>query len=350
VKHRRSLITASLLAILACSSPCHAIKEQHFESTYQNSILPFLNSGKHLSFESADGKYKLSSVLFLHPQTQGEKQKIEKGLIVIVNGRTESWLKYGELFHDLYTKGYDLISYDHRGQGLSPHLVSWHHQIGHVEHFSEYAEDLNKFMETVVKPIHPDSKNLFLIANSMGGAVAAEYLEQHGNPPPFQAVVLCAPMLKINTKPYPEWFAQLLVGTLTAIGFGEHYAVGQHDSSLAAPFDHNPVTGSRDRWWSYGMAVILHPEIKLGGPSNAWVATSLSETKRVRKDLPRITCPVMIMEAGRDEFVLNKPLTKAVSEMPNARLIIFPDSLHGILVESDSIRNKAMQAIERFFR
>jgi len=330
------------LLLLLTQPPClRAISETNFKSNFAQTILPFLNSGTRLSFQSADGKYRLSGVLFQHPHA--------RGMIVIVNGRTESWLKYGELFYDLYTQGYDLISYDHRGQGLSPHLVSWNHQIGHVEHFCEYAADLNKFMETVVKPIHPDSKNLFLIANSMGGAIAAEYLEDHNNPPPFQAVVLSAPMLEINTKPYPEWFAQLMVGTLTEIGFGKHYAIGQHDSSLTAPFDHNPVTGSQARWWSYGMAAILHPEIKLGGPSNGWVATSLSETKRIRKEISRITCPVLILSAGRDEFVLNQPLSEAISRMPKAHLLKFPTSLHGILVESDEIRSKALRAIERFF-
>jgi lysophospholipase len=318
-----------------------AIPEKNFKSNYTRSILPFLESGKRLSFASADGKYSLSGVVFRHPR--------ERGMIVVVNGRTESWLKYGELFHDLYSQGYSVISYDHRGQGLSPHFVPWNHQIGHVAHFGDYAQDLNMFMEKVVKPLHPDSKGLFLIANSMGGAVAAEYLELHGNPPPFQAVVLCVPMLEINTKPYPEWFAQIMVGTLTTLGFGEHYAPGQHDSNFNAPFDHNPVTGSSDRWWSYGMAALTHPRIKLGGPSNGWVATSLSETKRIRKAIPEITLPVLILDAGKDEFVLDKALYAASSTMPNCRLISFPEARHGILMESDPIRDRALAEIEGFF-
>lgn len=328
-----------LALTLAVTPFVHAIPEKNYEITYIQTVLPFRNSGEKFSFFSADGKYRLSGVRFMHPR--------EKGLIVVVNGFTESWMKYGELFHDLYGRGYSIISYDHRGQGLSPHLVPGHPQIGYVDHFSDYTGDLNAFMEQVVKPIHPDSKGLFLIANSMGGAIAAEYLEHH--PSTFEAVVLSAPMLRINTKPYSELIAHGMVAGLGILGFGRHYAIGQHDANLNAPFQNNTLTGSKVRWWSYGYVGKENPEILIGGASNHWVNTSLSETKGIRKNIPRITTRVLILEAGKDEYVLNKPLSAAASQMKNAHLMSFPDSKHGILLESDPIRNRALDLIDRLF-
>ncbi|MCV6036713.1 alpha/beta fold hydrolase, partial [Escherichia coli] len=47
-----------------------------------------------------------------------------KKAVLIVNGRIESSWKYQELFYDLYRQGYDVYSFDHRGQGLSDRLLS----------------------------------------------------------------------------------------------------------------------------------------------------------------------------------------------------------------------------------
>jgi lysophospholipase len=204
-------------------------------------------------------------------------------------------------------------------------------------------------MEKVVKKLHPESRGLFLIASSMGGAVAAEYLELHSSPPPFEAVVLSAPMFAINTKPYPEYIAHGIVTTLSTLGFGRHYAIGQHDCNPKQPFEGNRITGSRARWAAYTKVGRDHPEILIGGASNRWVETSLNETSRIRKEISKITTRVLILEAGDDDFVLNKPLSAAASQMRNGRLVAFPDSQHGILLESDPIRNKALGAIERFF-
>ena len=138
-----------LVCSLAQAPLTHAISEKNYQHDYQETILPFLKSGEQFNFQSADGKYALSAIRFTHPD--------EKGLIVVVNGQSEPWLKYGEVFYDLYQKGYSVYSYDHRGQGLSPHLGANNSQIGHVDHFLHFPLDLNEFMEKVIKPVHPQS-------------------------------------------------------------------------------------------------------------------------------------------------------------------------------------------------
>ena len=339
-KIRAFCLLVLLFSIFLATLPfARAIPETDYQTTYTNTILPFRDSGERFTFESADKKLQLSGVRFIHPGA--------RGLIVVINGFTESWMKYGELFYDLYQEGYSIISYDHRGQGLSPHLVSGRPQVGYVDRFSDYSDDMNEFMERIVKPVHQYPGGLFLIANSMGGAVAAEYLEHH--PLTFEAAVLSAPMLAINTHPYPPCIAHAIVGTLCAIGLARHYAIGQHDADLNAPFRNNTLTGSKVRWWSYGYVGKQHPEILIGGASNGWVNTSLGTTTNIRKDISRITTRTLLFEAGKDSFVMNKPIKLASSRIPNARLIDFPESRHGILMESDPIRDLALQQIERHF-
>ena len=331
-----ALLVASYLSVL---SVARAIPETDYQSTYTNTILPFRDSGERFTFYSADNKYRFSGVRFIHPRA--------KGVFVVINGFTESWMKYGELFYDLYQEGYSIISYDHRGQGVSPHLILDHPQVGFVDHFSDYSNDMNEFMAKIVTPMHHHRGGLFLLANSMGGAVAAEYLEDH--PSTFEAVVLSSPMLEINTRPYPQFIAHAIVGSLSAIGFARRYAIGQHNADLDATFRNNTLTGSKVRWWSYGYVGKEHPDILIGGASNGWVNTSISTTSAIRKNIPKIMTRTLLLEAGKDSFVMNKPIKMASTQIPHARLISFPDARHGILMESDPIRNQALQQIESFF-
>jgi lysophospholipase len=316
-----------------------AIPERDYSRAYAEEVEPFLLSGERFTFRSADGKYDLSAIRFVHPRP--------KGIIVVVNGRSESWLKYGELFHDLYRDGYSVYSYDHRGQGLSPHLVATIPQLGHIDRFLEYSRDLNAFMEGVIRPVHPGSNGLFLIAHSMGAAVAAQVMETHA--PPFEAAVFIAPMFEINTNPYPEALALGIVAALNGVGLGDRYAIGEHDDDPAAPFESNRVTSSRPRWEAMRAVWRNHPPAVIGGASNAWVEEALRATADIRGHLAAITTPLLLLQSGRDRLVINVSQQQADRVMQNCRLISFPEAKHEILMECDPIRMGALEAIRAFF-
>ena len=42
----------------------------------------------------------------------------------MVNGRAENMLKWTELAYDVYQQGYDVLIFDHRGQGYSQRLLN----------------------------------------------------------------------------------------------------------------------------------------------------------------------------------------------------------------------------------
>jgi lysophospholipase len=275
-------------------------------------------------------------------------------LIVVVNGRTESWLKYGEFFHDLYGKGYSIISYDHRGQGLSQRLGRGNPQIGNLDDFSQYARDLDALMTKHATPGGSvnGKRKIYLIAHSMGGAVASLYLEQYAprSPSPFKAVVLSAPMYGINTDPYPSPLTHGIVRLFQALGLGRHYAPGEHDRNGNEAFASNSVTGSRVRWQVMNRTWEDHPEAVVAGASNDWVSKALDAAPSIRKQAGKIGNRTMILEAGKDRLVLNSSIEKAARLIGNCRLVIFPESKHEIFMESDPIRGKALSDILGFFQ
>ncbi|MCE9588646.1 MAG: alpha/beta fold hydrolase [Verrucomicrobia bacterium] len=314
-----------------------AIQEQGYGPNYAGTVLPFLSSGERFSFRSADGVTNLQGIRFLHP--------VAKGMIVVLNGSTESWLKYGELFYDLYHHGYSVISYDHRGQGLSPHLVRANSQIAQIDNFDLYAADLNALIQQVIMP--GNHEKLYLLAHSMGGGVALDYLERYSSP--FQAVVLSAPMLRINTAPYPESLAHLVVKLSCIMGLGDRYSIGMHDHDPKEPFEGNKITSSKERWEAIQHVWQNHPEAVLGGPSNDWVDQTMNRTPTIRKHLSTIDSRILILQAGRDQFVMNPDQVVASTQIPRARLVTFPDSKHEILTERDPIRDRAIGQILEFF-
>jgi lysophospholipase len=80
--------------------------------------------------------------------------------IVISSGRTESFLKYREVVFDLWQAGYSVSIMDHRGQGLSERILKAPkgadadtsratHEIGYVDRFDDYVDDLKSFVDQV---------------------------------------------------------------------------------------------------------------------------------------------------------------------------------------------------------
>jgi lysophospholipase len=297
-----------------------------------------LPQAQRFTFPSADGHFQLSAVRIPaeHPQ----------GIVIVVGGRSESWLKYGALFRDLGHARYTVYSYDHRGQGLSPHLLASHPQIGHVDDFRQYGRDLSVFLDEVKQrekglPIH-------LIGHSMGCVVILDSLGSRPDPA-IRRIILCSPMFRIKTAPWSEPMARMLLGILHLAGLGASYAPGQQDWSPDEPFVKNQVTSSPEHWAETLEFRRSHPEALTGGASVDWVAQALDSTGRIRQRASSLGPESLILEAGRDELVIPQA-PPHVGDKPGPTVLLFPTSRHEILTEREPIRAQALRAILSFLK
>lgn len=317
--------------MLIFSTLAFGIPEKDFERNWKEKVLPYFEALDQAEFTNARGM----RIRFFY-RTEEKNSKT----LILVPGRSEPSLKYAELIFDLKDSGYDIFIIDHQGQGESERLLSDTHK-GHVLNFNDYVKDFNQFYSLVSKI--KNNSTIHLIAHSMGGAIATKFMSQ--NQKAIDRAVLIAPMMKLNTPPYPEPVARIFAKLLVRIGKGENYAP---DYGPYIPeedlFETNQFTSSEGRFNISKYIFTNWPHLTVGGPTARWVNESLKATKHIHK-LPFET-RVLLFQAGLDEIVKNSRQTAFCREF--CRLVRLPNAKHEILVERDEIRNEAMKEIKSF--
>ncbi|AKJ40849.1 lysophospholipase L2 [Pragia fontium] len=316
-------------------------REKHFSSFTNGPLLNFWQQRQECHFEGADG-VPIKYVKF----TSSAHQRA----IVVVTGRTEGYIKYQELAYDLFRCGYDIWILDHRGQGFSGRILE-DSQRGHVEKFDDYVDDFEFFWLNIF--VQQNYQKAFLLAHSMGGAIAALFLARH--PQSVLAAALCSPMLGI-ALPMPTWLARKITDlTERWQSAREYYAVGT-GRWLPLPYAVNLLTHSKARYRLFSRHYSDKPEIRLGGPTYHWVRESMMAGERAIQLAPQITTPLILLQASQDRLVDNEAhaafcqaLADAGHPCEGGVPKMIKGARHEILFEHDVLRTEALIDILSFF-
>lgn len=267
-----------------------------------------------------------------------------KGAVVLVPGRTEAMMKWVEVIDDLVANGYTAYALDVRGQGASDRMLP-NHDKGHVRAFDDYVTDMETFVRNVVRKEEP--KNVFVLAHSMGGAIATLFLDEH--PDLVTAVALSSPMLEINTGGFPAPVASSLGLTACGMGDGTDYALGYGDFKDETDFTKSSVSNSEPRWrWKVALYK-AHPEVRVGGVTWRWLCESLNASSRAATLGRYATVPTLLLQAGSDTVVKPGSQDRYCTESPTCQKSTFPTAKHELLNEVDPIRNEALSQVLKFF-
>ena len=213
--------------------------------------------------------------------------------------------------------------------------------------FAEFDEDLASFLEQVVAPMK--AKPPLALAHSMGAHILLRTL--HDKPAAFSAAVLSAPMMAVSTRGTPAWAARLLTAAMTGLGRGDEFVMGMEKRDpLALKFEDNLVTSDRRRWQSAQDFLVRHPDMRLAGPSWAWLkAAAESMALELRPGYAEaIETPVLLCGADKDRICLTPVARDFAHRLPHGSYVEFEDSEHEILMENDSIRGRFWKAFDDF--
>lgn len=304
-------------------------------------VLLLLAFTSHAAAAETEGSFAGTGDIALHYRIYAANAA--KGAVVLINGYSETYLMYEELVRDLNDAGYNVYTYDHRGQGLSARLIG-DREVGYVKDFEDYVSDFDRFMVAIVKPREPEPPAL--ISHSTGGLISAFYAARH--PRAFRRLIFSAPFFEINAGWAPEWLTRLLVRGFCQIGRCESYALSQGDFDPAKyQFEDNRLTHSRPRFERLKTMVWNNPNLLIRGASNGWLRETIEASRQIPALAGSLKMPILLLQAGDDHYV--KPGRQDEFCAHTAcRKLVLKDSFHEILLEDDKIRGEALDAIQEF--
>lgn len=298
---------------------------------YAARIEKFYRSGEEGTFEGA----KRVSIRYMVFRQDGR----ERGAVMVSSGRTESALKYKELVFDLYRNGYTVYIHDHRGQGLSGRMTG-DREMGHVDRFLDYVEDMHAFYEMKVRP--SGHQKLYLLAHSMGGAIGMSFLQEY--PEVFDAAVFSSPMLGL--KPPACLLAAVIPGNRA------RYAPGQ-SGYRDWPFEGNTVTGSEIRFQRARRELEDSPEIRLGGVSLGWVKESCGHFRHMRSNITSIETPFLLLSGELEEVVDPRAhirfIRLARKQGRKCEAYLVKGARHELFMEKDLLRTPVLRGSLEYF-
>lgn len=267
--------------------------------------------------------------------------------MIMVNGRTESYLKYQSLINEFYQLGYSIYMLDHRGQGLSQRLLSHHHK-GHVEDFAYYIEDLTLFIDTVVTP--GKHSHHVLLGHSMGGTISTRYVQS--KPHNIEKLILASPMHGI-LLPAPQFVVEKMT---TAANMADRLL--QRESSFVlggkpyedVAFEANELTQDETNYSNFRQIYKDNPQLQLGSPTYHWLQTSLQACRQCIEDANKITIPTLLLQAGADTIVDNAAQDVFVANMADELItkVDIAGARHELFFELESYRTQVIAQVRRF--
>lgn len=270
----------------------------------------------------------------------------EKASIVMIHGFCEFFGKYHEVAWRLFEAGYSLFFIELRGHGRSDRTFESSDQRIYVSDFREYEEDVDTFIHEIVEK-ESLSHRYMLYAHSMGGAIAALYLEDYEKI--FRCAVLSSPMIQINYGKIPDPAVDILgVYTKVKKNLDFEFAPGQK------PFDPNETVENssamdKDRY-DYAMNQrIADKHYQNSGGTYGWARAAHEACDRLMEHATKITTPVLLCQAGKDTMVKLHGQNEFDHICNAVTLIRFDNSKHELFNATDEIREEYFRAIIAYF-
>lgn len=267
-----------------------------------------------------------------------------RGSILFQGGRGDVFEKYLEAFHHWHARGWNVTSFDWRGQGGSGRCGP-HPHCGHVERFGLFHADLRAFWSEW-RTATPGP--LVLIGHSMGGFLALRSLVDDAVDP--AAAVLVAPMLGLKGA-IPSRLAERLARLMRGLGDPARPAWKGNERPATTETRESLLTHDPDRYADEIFWQQADPRLMTGPPSWAWVADAFAETRMLREDarVATMQVPVLGLIAEADGLVDAKAAKALIARLPEARTLAFGrEAAHELLREADPVRDRALAAIDGF--
>lgn len=306
-------------------------RENHFTQFIEETLLPFIAQ---FPICYLPGNQKTQIAYRYFAKTEHTK------LLIMVNGRAENIIKWSELAYDFYQQGFDILLFDHRGQGFSSHLLA-DKQKGYIDQFRYYVDDMDAVIHTILQQKHYQQQQL--LAHSMGGLISTYYLATY--PHHIEKAIFSSPFLGLreDTATRDEMIVMLMV----LFGFSHRYVFGKspYQPAHIATTD---LTHSQARLEWMNTIAQRYPEVQLGGPTFAWAHRVITAFKKLPQLVKQVQIPILILQSEQEEIVSNAKVRALFANSPTVHFVEILGAKHEIMFETDEIRTIALKKIMDF--
>lgn len=319
------------------------IGEDNFVSDMKSVVEPYLkermSSG---NIECADG-----NIIYF----ESFKQSDAKGVVVLFHGFSEFTKKFNEQTYYFLKAGYSVVRFDHMGHGNSTRKVENLSKV-HTSEFENYVEDANEVVRAVAVPLS-NGAPLYLYAHSMGGGIGVYYIERY--PDVFSRVVLNCPMIEINTGILTEKTSLYISKMMRLFGNGKGYIPGNRDYDYNADVvkDDGSLgpTVSFARNYYYTLFRLENVNYTSNGATYSWTNEAITATKKIRtkKEVEKITAPVLLFQAENDEWVRPNGQNTLRDNANSVEIAFYPEVEHEIYASHNQYLYEYYDLILRFY-
>ena len=312
------------------------INEKGYAETMKNEIEPYLaeirTEGYFSSFDGNNIHYEF------------HKTANAKGTVVLVHGFTEFAEKFREMDYYFIKNGFNTFALDNRGHGHSYRLKGATQTV-RLNKFSDYIEDLDAFVNKVVKP-NSDNLPLYVFSHSMGGGIVARYIQVHNNV--FEKAILSSPMICAQTgAPVP--FAKRVMNFATSVGLHNVSVPGMCKFNPNATYENSSDT-CKERFEYFLNKRKNNPMYQTSGPTFGWVDEALKLTDQLLDDnnCSNVNAEVLIFQPEWDNRVISSYQNTFADKLPNAKLVYIEGSKHEIFATTNDVLEGYLDKIFEF--
>ncbi|MEP1229774.1 MAG: alpha/beta hydrolase [Litorimonas sp.] len=263
-----------------------------------------------------------------------------RGSIIFSPGRTEFIEKYFETIEDLIQRGFNVLMFDPRGQGLSDRLVE-DKLKSYVDDFQSYADDFG-FINEEFLPLFP--KPHIAMGHSMGGTIVLQSVISGTINP--DVVVCSAPMLGLFDLDTP--LIRLVISALSRLGFAKkNLPFRPQRNGLPVSFSDNKLTSDKERYRIWASYFQTTPRMRLGPPTYGWIRAALASMVYLHRNADKLRVPSLMLAAGADPIVDPTSIQK-FAEKSGGDYQVIAGALHELFLEKDEYRNQTFAYIDAF--
>lgn len=219
--------------------------------------------------------------------------------VLLVHGLGEHSGRYEHVGEQLAAAGLDVHAYDHRGNGGSGGLR------GHVDRWSQLHDDLAERLAAV--RASAAGRPVVLYGHSMGALIVLGYLLSDRPKPDF--VVAGSPALDSTLAGWKKALARVL---------------GRVAPKLPIPNGIDGATLSRDP--RVGEKAAADPACAKASTAR-FGAEGIAEQARVRRELGRLTVPMLVLH-GLDDGLVPATASEVLARLPNVERRTYPGLRH----------------------